>query len=342
MSKSVTLQDVARLAGVSAKTVSRVINKESHVRPEKRQAVEEAVNALGYRPHFAARALASSRSYLICAISPWLESTYFQEWHLQLIRASKACGHHLVIEELNLSAPDAVLELKSSLAAMRCDKAILTSPFADDPTIIKLLNKMGVDYVRMSPNTQPELSDSVFVDQAQGMRLVAEHLWSLGHRRFAIVADPHPQAPMNRSFLLTQLLLELGAEPENIIYLPLNYRVGGLKAGHECAQAIQQSPIRPTAVFAYADEVAAGIVNHALENGIRIPDELSVVGFDDFYIAQMVWPPLTTIKVSLDEVARQAVSLLLNPGDGKQARHIVCPVELIVRNSTAAPASSGR
>ena len=341
MSKPVTLEDVARLAGVSPKTVSRVINNEPHVRPLKREAVEKAITALGYRPNMAARALASSRNYLICAISPWLESSYFQELHSQSIRASKACGYHLVIEEIDLRHPVSIRELENSLGNMRCERAILSPATSDNVAIMDLLERMGVNYVRISPTTQPDRADSVSVDQAQGMRLVADYLWSLGHRRFAVVADPHPQAPMNRSRLLTQFLVELGCPPEAIVSVPLNYRLDGLQAGRECAKAILQSPVRPTAVFSYADEVAAGVIGHALEQGLQIPRDLSVVGFDDFYVARLVWPPLTTIRISLEEVAAKAVSLLLNPTTDGSTRNILCPVELIVRDSACPPAGSG-
>lgn len=337
MRKPVTLEDVARLAGVSAKTVSRVINDEPHVRPAKREAVEKAIATLGYRPNIAARSLASARSFLVCAISPWLESSYFQELHSQLIRACKACGYHLVIEEINLHHKGALLELENSLANMRCEHAILSPSICDNANILALLDRLGVNHVRISPATQPERSAAVSVDQAQGMRLVAEYLWSLGHRRYAVVADPHPEAPMRRSELLIQYLQELGCPLEAIDSVHLNFRLGGPQAGRECARAILASPVKPTAIFSYADEVATGIIAHALENGLRIPHDLSIVGFDDFYVAQLVWPPLTTVRVSLERVAQAAVSLLLDARYEAQNHHILCPVELIVRESTSMP-----
>ena len=337
MSKPVTLDDVARLAGVSAKTVSRVINDEPHVTPGKRETVKKAIASLGYRPNMAARSLASSRNFLVCAISPWLESSYFQELHSQLIRACKARGYHLVIEEIKPRHQGALLELENSLSAMRCERAILSPSAADDDAILGLLDRMGVNYVRISPTQRAERSHAVSVDQAQGMKLVADYLWSLGHRRFAVVADPHPQAPMRRSELLTAYLKDLGCSPQDIVTVPLNYRLPGLHAGRECARTILQSAVRPSAIFSYADEVAAGIIGHALEQGLRIPGDLSVVGFDDFYVAQLVWPPLTTVRVSLEGVATQAVSLLLDTSCDDSSRHILYPVELVVRGSTSAP-----
>lgn len=337
MKKPVTLEEVARLAGVSAKTVSRVVNNEAHVRLEKRQAVEKAIAETGYRPSMAARALASSRSYLICTISSWLESSYFQELHNQIIRACKACGYHLVIEEFDPRRPESLLELEKSLGHMRCEGVILTPPASDNDAVMVLLERMGVNYVRISPTQQSGRADAVSVDQAQGMRLMAEYLWSLGHRRYAVVWDPHPDAPMNRSALMAQILMTLGCAPDDIVRLDLNYRQGGLQAGRDCAKALLNAAVRPTAVFGYADEAAAGIVNYLSEHGLRVPDDFSVVGFDDFYIARLIWPPLTTIRVPLEEVAHKAVALLLEPTAAGQFRSVDCSVELIVRNSSSPP-----
>ena len=329
MKDHVTLDDVARLAGVSPKTVSRVVNGEAYVSVQVRESVERAVASLGYRPNLAARSLAAARSFLVGVISPYLESFYFMKLHSTVIRASKERGLHVIIELVDLEARDHLQRLESALRQLRFEGVILTQPVCDQAGVLDLLDRLQIPYVRIAPSKDFDRSDCVGADQAQGMKLLAEHFWSLGHRRIACAV-----VSTRRRDLLKESLLELGGSPDQIQSVLLNWRERPITIGRQLAATILSQRNRPTAVFTFNDGVAAGVIAYAGEHDLSIPQDLSVAGYDDDELAQIVWPHLTTVRQPLDRMARAAVELLTEPaGDGKP-RRLITPVELIVRNST--------
>ena len=329
MKDQVTLDDVARLAGVSAKTVSRVVNGEAHVSARAKESVDLAIASLGYRPNLAARSLAAARSFLVGVISPYLESFYFRKLHSNSIRAFKERGLHVIVELIDLEAKDHLQHLESALRQLRFEGVILTPPVCDRSGVLDLLDRLALRYVRIAPSKDYDRSDCVCADQAQGMKLLAEHFWSLGHRRVASGI-----LYTRRRDLLKEALLELGGKPDQIQSVPLNWRERPLTIGRQLAETILSQRNRPTAVFTFNDEVAAGVIGYAWEHGLRIPHDLSVAGYDDDEIAQAVWPLLTTVRQPLDRMARAAVELLTEPAVDGKSRRVTCPVELIVRNST--------
>jgi LacI family transcriptional regulator len=336
---TVKIDDVARLAGVSAKTVSRVLNGEAHVRNQKREAVDRAIAALGYRPNLAARSLASSRSFVVGVISPCVENFrfYYHELHSRTIRACRERGLHLIVEEVNTRSRDLVPHLEHSLRQMHFEGVILTSPVSDSAKVLDLLDRLGIRYVRISPTTHASRSDSVSADYVQAAALLAEHLWNLGHRRIAIAfVNTRGSNPLKNA------LVKLGGDPKQIQILPLDLNQAPIDAGRDVAAALLSQRNPPTAVFAFNDAIAAGLIGYALEHDVSVPRDLSVAGFDDGDVAQATWPPLTTLRQPLDEMARAAVSLLVKPTIDGKIRKIICPVQLIVRGSTGRVRTSKR
>lgn len=329
MKASPKLEDVARLAGVSPKTVSRVVNGEAHVSPRTRHVVERAIAATDYRPNLAARSLASARSFIVGVISPYLESFYFRNLHHATIEACRQRGLHVIVEPLNLESRDYLRQLEGTVRQVRFEGVILTQPVCDLAPVLTLLERLQIRYVRIAPAKDFERSDVVCADQAQGMRLLAEHLWSLGHRRIACAV-----VDKRRRNLLREALLELGARPDDVQLVPLNWRERPIVAGRQLAATILSQRRPPSAVFTFNDEVAAGTIGYAWEHGVRVPHDLSVVGHDDDVLAQVTWPPLTTVRQPLDQMAHSAVTLLTEPGTRREARKVLCAVELIVRSST--------
>jgi LacI family transcriptional regulator len=331
LSNRVRIDDVARLAGVSAKTVSRVLNGEAHVREQKREAVESAIATLGYLPNLAARSLASSRSFVVGLISPCVQNFrfYYHELHSRTIRACRERGLHLTIEEVDTRSRDMIPQLEQSLRQMHFEGVILTSPVCDSCKILDLLDRLGIRYVRISPTTRASQSDSVSADYVQAAALLAKHFWDLGHRRIAIAL----MNPRGRN-LLKDALVKLGGDPKQIQSLPLDLNQAPIGAGRDIAAALLSQRTPPTAVFAFNDAIAAGLIGYALEHGARVPGDLSVAGFDDGDVAQATWPPLTTLRQPLDEMAKAAVSLLVERAARGKVRKIICPVELVVRGST--------
>lgn len=331
---SVTIDDVAKLAGVSPKTVSRVVNGEAHVSPGTKDAVDRAVASLGYRPNLAARSLAAARSFLVGVISPYLESFYFRKLHSNTIRACKERGLHVIVELVDLETRDHLKHLESTLRQLRFEGVILTPPVCDRAGVLDLLDRLQIRYVRIAPSKEFGRSDCVCSDQAQGMKLLAEHFWALGHRRIASAV-----VYTRRRDPLREALIQLGANPAQIQSLALNWRERPITIGRQLAETILSQRHPPTAVFTFNDEVAAGLIGYAWEHGVRIPQDLSVAGYDDDEIAQAVWPLLTTVRQPLDRMAGAAVELLTEPALDGKVRRVVCPVELIVRSSTGARAS---
>jgi LacI family transcriptional regulator len=331
LKETVTIDDVARVAGVSAKTVSRVVNGEAYVRTQTKEAVDRAIASLGYRPNFAARSLAASRSFLVGVMSPYLDSFYFRKLHNGSISACKERGLHVILEHVDLESRDYLKHLDSGLRQLRFEGVILTPPLGDQTKILDVLEQLRIRYVRIGPMTQPERSDSVSADGAQGMRMLAEHFWSLGHRRFASAV-----VNIRRRDLFRDALIELGAHPDHIQTLAMNWRETTRTIGRQLATELLAQRQRPMAVWAFNDEVAAGLIGYAWEHGVRVPDDLSVAGCDDGEVAQAVWPTLTTIRQPLEEMSRAAVELLAEPASRGKVRKVVCPVELIVRGSTGA------
>lgn len=328
MKTAVTIDDVAHLAGVSPKTVSRVVNGEANVREPTREAVRKAIAELGYRPNLAARSLAASRSFLIGLVTARLDNHYVREIHTLAVRACRERGLHLIVEEIDIDDPGSIRQLEHSIRQMRFEGVILTASVTDSAEVLQVIERAQISCVRLSQHADDRRFDAVTSDFEQGAQLLARHLWELGHRRIASAAVGRQRT------LLRQELIALGADPRQIVDVPLNWRKAPIEAGRELGAAVLALDPRPTAVFAFNDEVAAGLIGYAWEHGICVPKELSVVGYDDGEPAKTVWPPLTTVRQPLDEMLRAAVALLTEPRNGGDGRKVVCPVELIARRST--------
>lgn len=331
MKFTTTIDDVARLAGVSPKTVSRVVNGEAHVREATKEAVEKAIAALDYRPNMAARSLAASRSFLICLLGMRLDAYIFSSMHSAGIRACRERGLHLMVEELETIDKQSLRYLEDSLRQMRCEGVII-SQVSEQPEILDLLDRLKIRYVRIGAAIDRERSDSVTSDVPQGQKLLAQHFWDLGHRRIAI-ASPQEQ---QRSHIHRKLI-KLGCDPSHILSLPVNWQKPPIEAGIELAATVLSQRELPTAVHAFNDEMAAGFINYAWAHGLRVPHDISVAGFDDAEISRAMWPPITTVHQPFDDMVRAAVNLLAEPAEDGKPRQVIHPVELVVRGSTAAP-----
>lgn len=341
--RPVTLDDVAARVGVSGKTVSRVVNGDAHVSPETRERVEEAVRQLGYRPNLAARSLATSRSSLIALFTPTSGlSHFFSELTHSAIRACRKHDHNLVVEEFDMHAPTVVDTYRRGLRALRCDGMILPSPVCDDLPLLDALDADGVRYVRISPAKEIERAPAIISDHASGARAVAQHFWSLGHRRFGVVTGlPHQASSPIRRDSFVAGIVECGGSLSNITIVEmqnLRREMGpglhsGMDLGRAAAAKLIDAPNRPEAIFTYNDELAAGLISGARDRDVAVPRQLSVAGFDDSEAARLCWPPITTVRQPIGEIAAQAVAILMSPYS-QENRTVICPVELIIRGST--------
>ena len=307
----VTIKDVAARAGVSPKTVSRVINGEPHVRPEVREIVQRIVAELDYRPNAFARSLSSSRSYLLGLLVDDPSSGYAADVQLGALMRCRTKSYHLVVEPLDTSTRNWASELSHSLRALKLDGAILTPPVCDDQAVLDLLEENGLPFVRISPHGELERSGVVRMDDHAAAQEMTAYLLSLGHRELGFIkGDPHHSASEAREGGYRAAMAAAG------ISVPEQYVKTGdfsLRSGVELGHELLSTGTRPTAIFASNDDMALGVLMAAMKLGITVPDTLSIVGFDDAPSARAAWPLLTTIRQPKAEMAAAAVDILVDP-----------------------------
>ncbi|HQS97313.1 MAG: hypothetical protein B7X90_11595 [Novosphingobium sp. 17-62-19] len=332
-----TMEDVAQLAGVSLKSVSRVINAEPHVSVKLRAKVESAIAELNYVPDTAARSLAGSRTFIIGLLFDNPSPNYTMNIQKGVYEACRANQYHLRIDNVDSTAPRE--EFEAQLLALvrnsRCDGFVLTPPLTDDLVLLDFLDQSGIRYTRIAPASEHGRSPGVGIDDYEASASVAEHLWALGHRRYAIVRGPESHlAGARRRDGFVDALHKLGLD-QPVIEVDGGFSFeGGIHAGTE----IIGSDKLPTAIFATNDDSAAGIMAACSQAGVRVPQDVSVCGFDDSWVARSVWPYLTTVYQPIEEMGRAAASLLLRRDEPENGLHRL-DFHLVVRDSTAPPRS---
>lgn len=341
---TITIKDVAAQAGVSPKTVSRVINQEAHVRPEVRDAVMRVVEAMNYRPNAFARSLSSARSYLI---GLFLDDPAWSNYAVAMQRGAlmqcRKKGYHLVVEPMDISSAGWEAQLTASLEALRLDGAILTPPVCRHNPLLLKLEELKLPYVRVSPGEAPERSGMVDIDEERAAFDMTRCLIDLGHRHIGFIEGipSHAATPKRRhGFLRAMKETGLSVPPEYIAPGDFTFR-----SGIEAGEAMLRRTSPPTAIFASNDDMALGVSAAAAKLGLTVPDDLSIAGFDDTASARIAWPPITTVHQPVEEMAAAAVDILIDPAyraaphDERFRRELA--YSLIPRGSTAAPCPRG-
>jgi LacI family transcriptional regulator len=309
-----TMHDVARLAGVSIKSVSRVINKEPHVSAKLRAKVDAAVDKLGYVPDPAARSLAGVRSFTLGVLFDVPSQQYTMKIQAGLYRACVEHQYHLRIEHIDSNEAQAGLEgaLARFLRHSRVDALVLTPPLSDNAIVLDFLEANGILYSRVAPFLDLERSAGTRIDDEAAAAAIADLMWSHGHRSFGIINGPkrHGAAAARRKGFLARLKehdpsIEPYEAMGNFDFVP------GIAAGRKL---MEQYP-RPTAIFATNDDSAAGLMVAIREAGLSIPQDISVCGFDDSWVASSVWPLLTTVLQPIEQMAYVAACLVLQRPD---------------------------
>jgi len=346
---SVTIYDVAARAGVSIKTVSRVMNKEPNVRPAMRDRVLQAAGELGYSPNLSARSLAGSRSFVIAVfvdaaltIDHWRSergADYLSRIQLGATLECREAGYHLLIELIDHEGPQVRQEVAALLAALKPDGVILTPPSSDNAVVLELLDKAGTPYVRVGPERAEGLGPRVHMDDVAAAREMTEHLIALGHTRISfIVGEPRYGASQARR--------EGYLEAMKVHGLPVAegwVRQGDFtfQSGMAEAKALLTLPDRPSAIFASNDDMALGCIAAIAEAGLMTPGDISVAGFDDSPSARFSRPQLTTVRQPVAEMSSVAAKLLIAQAKTNEPvgrpEDILLSFELIHRASTAPP-----
>lgn len=338
---SPTIVDVAREAGVSIKTVSRVLNHEPGVHQSTRDQVLKVVEALRYRPKQSARSLAGGRSFLIGLLYYDPSAIFVGSVQQGATLRCRELGYHLVVESLHNDAPDLRQQIDRMVMALRPDGMILTPPLCDNPEVLAALRESGTPFVLMSPERDIRGVPSVRMDDVHAAEEITNLLLSLGHRRIAIIKGPPDQSASAARYQgFVNALRAHDIEPDPELVQPGAFTFA---SGRDAAHKLLSGRRRPTAVFASNDDMALGVLAAAHRLGLSVPGELSVVGFDDSPTAALVWPPLTTVRQPVAEMARAAVEMLVAVQRPDMAAptaaaglHQVLPHELVVRDSTRA------
>ena len=333
---AVTIADVARHAGVSNKTVSRVINHERHVSDATRKRVMASVSKLGYVANLPARRLASGRSSTIGLIFHDASWHYILDVQRAVLETARKSGYSIILHPCDVSKQadcKAVLNLAMQRAV---DGFIFTPPADNSKELLESLNSSNVPFVRLTPTDRESPWPYVAATDFQGAYEMTKYLLSLGHRRIGYILGPGSQKAAHDRFdgyrvALTEFEIE---------YDPDLVRQGDdhFQTGVADAQALLRTSPRPTAIFANNDEMAVGALFGMHELGLRVPDDISIAGFDDIPLSTQVWPPLTTVRQPIVEIAKTATRLLINILEDKKISEFrrIIPTELVVRGSTRA------
>jgi LacI family transcriptional regulator len=336
----VTIQDVADLAKVSPKTVSRVINNEPRVRSSTRERILKAIEELNYRPNLNARGLASNRSFLIglfCA----RPGDYLSEFQAGAVERCREASLHLMVEPWDFEGPNIERQIDTLLGQLRLEGVILLPPLSDHKLVLSKLQKAAIPVVRVAPQENLKSAPSVGIDDYAAAREVTAHFIKLGHRRIGFILG-HPEHGATqqryRGFVDEMRAHQIPVVPELVQTGNFVFADGLI-----CAERMLHEASPPTAIFASNDDMAAAVISMARKFGLDLPRQLSVAGFDDAPLATMIWPELTTVRQPVAAMARRAADLIIqleprrNGWPDHMPRHLF-DHELIVRNSTARPA----
>lgn len=306
-----TINDVARLAGVSIKTVSRVMNNEPNVREETRAKVKEASSLLHYRPNLLARSLAGSRSFLLGLLYHNPVPTYINDMHRGVIERCRQNGYHLLAEPQEMHGSELERSIAGLLATIRLDGVILTPPLCDMAVVLQTVEAANVPYVRVAPFLYPGRTASVRMDETRAAHEMTQYLLGRGHRDIGfIMGHPEHGGSHLRYQGFVTAMREAGIEPR-AEWIKQGYFT--FDSGVEAARALfAKGFARPTAIFSSNDDMAFGIMSVAQQQGIRVPQDLSIVGFDDTPGCTLIWPHLTTIRQPITDMAYAAADILLS------------------------------
>jgi DNA-binding LacI/PurR family transcriptional regulator len=330
--RAVVMADVAKLAGVSLQTVSRVINDSPHVSAATRKRVEDAMRKLEYRPNSVARALVTGRSKTLGVVS--FDTTLFgpASTLFGIERAAHDADYFVSIVSLRSLTRSSVLSAVERLRAQGVDGILVIAP---QQSATQALLHLPQDVPVVAAEAGPDSVPLVAIDQVEGARLATAHLLELGHRTVWHVSGPSDWLEAQHRVEGWRSTLEAaGAPPPPVLAGDWSAR-----AGHELGRRLAEDP-DVTAVFVANDQMALGVLRSLHEAGRRIPGDISVVGFDDIPESGYFTPPLTTVRQNFNEMGRRSLLLLLEQIESgvRTARRETVAPELVVRASTGAGA----
>lgn len=329
------IEDVAAAAGVSMKTVSRVLNNEPNVRDEMRQRVMEAVEKLQYRPNLSARSLAGQRSYVIALVYNNPSRNYLMEIQSGMLEACRDNHYNLVLAPVGSAKQRKAEDLKVVFEHFAPDGVVLIPPLTDDPAVLEFLEQHDVPFACIAPK-HPHDRIGVSMDETAAVLELMAGLIAQGHRRIAHIKGPPSHGACQWRFKgYRDALRKAGLDYDEglVVQGAFSYE-SGIEAGNQLLDLKRP----PTAIFAANDDMAAGVIRAACERGLAVPRDISVCGFDDTPIARHIYPALTTVRQPTSEMGRLATLQLLARIRTSEAGGMVhVEHEVVFRESTQAP-----
>ncbi|HST44852.1 MAG TPA: LacI family DNA-binding transcriptional regulator [Luteimonas sp.] len=334
--KVATINDIARLSGVSKKTVSRIINQSPLVRQDTREKVQALMREVGYVPDPLARGLAFRRSFLIGMVYDNPTAQYIVNMQYGALDAMRDSGFELVVHPCESRSAGYIEGVRLFVQQQRLHGVILVPRASEDQALADMLGEIGCRYVRIAAVALDETSRMVVTHDREGAAEAAGYLHTLGHRDIALVTGPRSyRSAIERTSGFVDALARHGLDVPKARIVEAGYT---FESGVAAAEQLLSGNRRPSAIFCGNDEMAAGVYKVALRAGIAIPQHLSVVGFDDSPLASRLWPALTSVRLPIRDMGRIAAGMLLQDpaASASLAAGSVHP-HLIIRDSSQHP-----
>lgn len=331
----VTISDVARLAGVSERTVSRVSNNSPKVGKATRIKVQKVIQDLHYHPNAQARGLAARRSYLLGMIYDNPDALYINDVQRGVLSVCREFGYELVVHPCDMHSDTLTQEAIGFVNRSKLDGVIILPPISENNDLAGALGNSRVNYVRLASIALDKAEHVVISNERSAAAAMAEYLVGLGHTRIGYIAGPKGmKSTRERLEGFREALEKHGCKPKRDMIARGAYT---FESGIECGRTLLKNATPPTAIFASNDEMAVGVINVAQEMGLSVPGDLSVAGFDDSILASRSFPKLTTIRRPVKAMARLATTKLIASIDGRdidaRSGEMLVP-SLVIRDST--------
>ncbi|RDV01457.1 LacI family DNA-binding transcriptional regulator [Sphingorhabdus pulchriflava] len=342
--QAVTIKHVAADAGVSLQTVSRVINNEPNVRPAMKAKVQASIDKLGYVPSIAAQRMSGSRSYLILAINDrdrtiadW-RTRQGSDWVDQMLLGgmlkSAEYGYRMIFELVDTHSDHVERELGATIAALQPDGVILTPPHSENPLITGLLVERRIAFARIG-SIEPGPGIAMTMGDEGSARLATEHLIGLGHSCIGFIAGSDEYSLSSWRVDGWRNAMAAAGLPHAGLCAQGDF---GYDSGAAAARTLLEQNPRPTAIIASSDQMALAALDTAIERRLRVPEDLSLVSFDNTPVTRFTVPQLTAIDQPIAATFAKAVELLITKGNAPdQAQPVVTESCLVQRGSTAPP-----
>jgi LacI family transcriptional regulator len=305
-----TINDVARLAGVSKKTVSRVINRSPLLNDETRERVEAVIREVGYVPNPQARALALRRNFLIGLVHDNPSAQTVLNVQQGILRALRGTEFEMVVRPVDRGSATMLTDIGDFVARQRPFGIILLPPISENDQLAALCKDLGTRYVRMGSAQLDAPQNMVASNDRQAVMEATRYLIQQGHRRIGLISGPHGfRSARERRQGFEDALAEAGIKLPRSLVADGNYT---FESGIAATQSLLDVSPRPTAIFASNDDMAAGVLLAARQRGLSVPEQLSIIGFDDQPLAARVWPPLSTVHWPMEAMGRSAALKLIS------------------------------